>query len=251
MPAEAALAAAGWHSSFYGAGWLMTSPVLFIPIASTLIAVPFAVVVLQRWRSRRTPYLLWWGIGFVTYGIGTALEAATSLWGWHLIIFKAWYIAGALLGGAPLAQGTVYLLMTRRVADRLAALLVGVVVLASACVVLSPVNLALVEQHRLTGAVLSWQWVRAFSPFINTYAFVCLVGGAVLSAVRYSGKQELRHRFTGNVAIAIGALLPGIGGSATRFGHTEVLYVTEFLGLILMWIGYSIITKGNERPRPA
>jgi hypothetical protein len=34
-------------------------------------------------------------------------------------------------------------------------------------------------------------------------------------------------RVIANVLIAIGAILPGIGGTATRMGYTEVLYVTE------------------------
>ena len=32
---------------------------------------------------------------------------------------------------------------------------------------------------------------------------------------------------------------------ATRMGHTEVLYVMELIGLILIWIGYDY----NVRPR--
>jgi hypothetical protein len=50
------------------------------------------------------------------------------------------------------------------------------------------------------------------------------------------------------VLIAVGALLPGIGGSATRFGHVEVLYVTELIGLVLILIGYRRIVGG---PTPA
>jgi hypothetical protein len=64
--------------------------------------------------------------------------------------------------------------------------------------------------------------------------------------LRYARVTGARHRFVGNLAIAVGALLPGIGGSATRFGHTEVLYVTELIGLVLIWIGYRTITKGVE-----
>ena len=41
-----------------------------------------------------------------------------------------------------------------------------------------------------------------------------------------------------NVCISIGAILPGIGGAFTRFGHVEVLYVTEFIGLLLIYAGY-------------
>jgi hypothetical protein len=37
--------------------------------------------------------------------------------------------------------------------------------------------------------------------------------------------------------------LPGIGGSFTRFGYTEVLYVTEFVGIILIYLGYRRATR--------
>jgi len=40
------------------------------------------------------------------------------------------------------------------------------------------------------------------------------------------------------VLIAVGALLPGIGGAFTRFGYTEVLSVTQFIGLALILLGY-------------
>ena len=60
------------------------------------------------------------------------------------------------------------------------------------------------------------------------------------------------HRFVGNVLIAVGALLPGIGGTATRMGYVEVLYVTEFLGLILIWWGYRWnIKKATGPPQVA
>ena len=47
----------------------------------------------------------------------------------------------------------------------------------------------------------------------------------------------------GNWLIAVGALLPGIGGTFTRFGHVEVLYVTEFIGIITIWVGYHLNTR--------
>jgi hypothetical protein len=90
--------------------------------------------------------------------------------------------------------------------------------------------------------VLGWQWVRGFSPFINIYAFVFLVGGAAYSVWKYASHEDTTYRAVGNAFIAAGALLPGIGGTYTRFGHTEVLYVTELLGLCLLWIGFRTIT---------
>jgi hypothetical protein len=118
------------------------------------------------------------------------------------------------------------------------------VAVASLAVWASPIQYDLVESHRLTGRVFEWSWVRRFSPFINLYAVIFLVGGAILSAIRYSRDDTTRHRMWANVWIAAGAILPGIGGTATRFGYTEVLYVMELLGLLMMWRGYAISVKG-------
>lgn len=228
----------------------MRSLVHFVPILTTLIAFPFAWVLFRHYRTRGyAPHVGWWALGVFLYGVGTLTEALVTLLGWSPGLFKSWYIAGALLGGAPLAQGTVYLLLSRTTANRLAALLIAAVAVAATCVVLSPIDMAAVEPHRLSGVVFEWQWVRRFSPFINIYAFVFLVGGAILSAFRYRRIPDMRHRYHGNVLIALGAILPGIGGSFTRFGHTEVLYVTELLGILIIWAGYRLVRgpRGEAR----
>lgn len=229
----------------------MRSAVHFIPIATMLMAMAFTAVVFRRYRERHGTHLLWWAAGILAFGAGTLTEASVTLFGWHPLLFKAWYITGALLGGAPLAQGTVYLLLPRRTANRLTAVLVPFILVAATAVALSPIRYALVEPYRLSGAVLGWQWARLFSPFINTYAFVFLVGGAALSALRFRRRRETHHRFVGNVLIALGALLPGIGGTATRMGHVEVLYVTEFVGLALIWAGYRWNVQVPVRVRAA
>lgn len=223
----------------------MRHPVHFIPLVTTVIAFAFAVVIFNRYRAKRSgPHLLWWCAGVALYGIGTLTESLVTLLGWHEVLFRSWYISGALLGGAPLAQGTVYLLFSRRLANRLAIVLLIAVAMAATFVLLTPIDHAAVETYRLSGSVMKWSWVRLFSPFINTYAFIFLVGGAVVSAWRFRVSQATYHRVIGNVLIAVGALLPGIGGTATRMGHVEVLYVTELLGIILIWFGY----RWNVRP---
>lgn len=230
----------------------MPTFVHYIPVVTTILAVFFAPVVFRRWRERKpAPHLFWWAMGIALYGVGTFTEGFTTLFGWNEVIFRSWYISGALLGGWPLAQGTVYLMFPRKTAHVMAAV-VGAVVLAGAtAVILSPIDMGVVEPHRLTGRVMEWRQARLFSPFVNLYAAIFLIGGAALSAWRYRTDASLRHRFVGNCYIAFGALLPGIGGTATRFGYTEVLYVMELIGLTMIWIGYSYSVRVASEAAPA
>jgi hypothetical protein len=219
----------------------MTDFTHYLPITSLIVSLTFFGIIFRKWtKNRSSLHLLWWAIGALMYAAGTFTEAFTTLAGWNLIIFKMWYITGALLGGAPLAQGTVYLLLPRKTAHILSVVLVAFVAIASVFVILSPVNMEQVDPAHLSGSVLTWGWVRAFSPFANTYALIFLVGGAIWSAWKYR-KTNQTGRILGNILIALGGLLPGIGGSFTRFGHVEVLFVTELIGIILIWIGYETI----------
>jgi hypothetical protein len=211
----------------------------YLPIPSTIISAAFAWVILSRYRLKRQSYhLLWWGIGIGTYGLGTLIESLVTLFGWQSALFKAWYIAGALLGGAPLAVGTIYLLFGRRAGHIAVVLLLGAVSVTSIFVILSPVRIDLVDPKMLNGKVLAWQSIRRVSPFINSLAALFLIGGAIYSAIRFFGHPESRHVSIGNIFIAVGAILPGIGGMGSRMGHTELLYIAEFVGVILIWIGY-------------
>jgi hypothetical protein len=227
------------------------TPIHYIPIVTTILTIFFAPVVFRRWQERKpAPHLFWWSLGIAVYGLGTLTESLTTLFGWNEWVFRSWYISGALLGGAPLAQGTVYLMFSRNTATRMA-IAVGAVVFTAAIVVLmAPIDYSLVETHRLTGSVMEWRAARLFSPFINTYAAIFLIGGAAVSAWRYRRDPEARHRFIGNCYIAVGALLPGIGGTATRMGYTEVLYVMELLGIILIWTGYRYNVRPGARGAP-
>ena len=62
---------------------------------------------------QKKKYLLWWMLGVVTFGLGTLSESLHALIGYNELNLRFWYIIGALLGGFPLAQGTVYLLFLK------------------------------------------------------------------------------------------------------------------------------------------
>ncbi|MBK7406517.1 MAG: hypothetical protein IPJ41_18460 [Phycisphaerales bacterium] len=228
-----------------------TSLVHYIPILTTLLSGAFVVMLLIRASTRNwPPHLMWWAFGMACYGLGTAIESAITLHGNTPELNRWWYWAGAILGGYPLATGSLYLIAKRRTAHILTAISLAFVIFATVAVFLTPINAGLIDPAKPSGAVLEWHWVRLLTPFINTYAAIFLIGGAMYSAVRFLrvGGAALRRRAAGTIWIAVGALLPGIGGSMAKAGIVEALYIGEFFGAILILIGYQMcITKSKRR----
>jgi len=226
----------------------MQNVIHYIPILTTIVSFAFTAALYRHWqRKPQAKYLMWWTIGVFCFGIGTLTESINVLVGWSVFNMKAWYIAGALLGAFPLAQGTVYLLLKKKTADILTWFFIVYITIAAIAISLSPVDMSLVDPARLTGKVMTWTWARLFSILPNTYSLIFLLGGAAWSTIKYARKGETGNRVLGNWLIAIGALLPGIGGSFTRMGYVEVLFVTEFIGILLIWAGYRAMTQTQSK----
>ena len=219
-----------------------------VSVATSALAAAFAIDLARRWaRDRSRRHVAWWGAGVVAYGLGTLSAAVVDRAGWSPGWFRSWYIAGAILGGALLAQGTAYLVHRRDTADRLAASVAVLAVGATAALMLSPV--APLPAGELAGGSIDWAWVRAFTPVLNVYAVGYLVGGAIWSARRLHRDRGITgRRITGNVLIAVGGLTPALGGIASRLGGEKALPPTLLVGLVLIWIG-AILASGGKRVR--
>ncbi len=198
----------------------------YFPILTTIFAVVFFTQLLGHYLTHRSGvHLLWWGAGVFAFRLGTALESAITLFGNTVWLNKSWYIAGALLGAYPLAQGTVFLLFKRRDAIVLTLITLPLVFAPIVLVVLSPIHPDTMESHRPSGAILAWSWIRLMTLPVNLYAAMFLIGGAIFSAIKYSAQREPGDgsRAVGNTLIAGGAVLPGIGGGLAKAGIVEAL----------------------------
>ena len=228
-----------------------------LPFVSAALSFVFAFFVFRRYLRRHGTHLLLWGIGLVFYGLGGFCEGYYGAAGWNPLIFRVWYLFGAVLVAAWLGQGTVYLLAKRRWANVLMIVLGLASLYAAIRVATAQLDPALMTSSLHTGSELSGSaivtpGVRVLTPFFNVYGTVTLVGGAAYSAWLFWRKRVLLHRTIGNILIAVGALLPAFGGGFSRMGIGGALYLTEFLGVLLMFAGFIRATtpmKGSERPR--
>jgi hypothetical protein len=236
----------------------MTFTNTIIPFLSSIVSFVFAVIIFKRYADRRGTHLLIWGIGMVFYGIGGFCEAYFGALGWNPLIFRLWYLFGAILVAAWLGQGTVYLLAKRKWANALAALLILGSIYATFRVFNAELDPTLMTSSTHTGSELSGHaivtsGIRTLTPIFNLYGTVALVGGAIYSAYIFWRKRILLHRTIGNLMIAVGALAPAFGGAFSRFGVPGALYYGEFFGAILLFAGFIRATTPmkNTEPQPA
>lgn len=215
----------------------------FLPAISSTISFIFAFFVLRRWWFGRRTYSLFWGIGMLFYGIGGAMEALYGFFGWHPLVFRLWYLFGAILVAAWLGQGTVFLLVRKRWAYWLFYILLAASIYAAYRVFTAELDPSLMISGELSGHAIATPGVRILTPFFNIYGLVTLVGGAIYSAWIFWRKRVLIHRVVGNIFIAVGALTPAFGGALQRFGVPYILYLSELLGAVLMFIGFLYATQ--------
>ncbi|MGE5221922.1 MAG: hypothetical protein ACM3PY_05770 [Omnitrophica WOR_2 bacterium] len=225
----------------------------YISILSTIITFAFAVAVISRYAKKGGVHLLLWGIGLFFYGLGTLCEAVLAFTFIPLAV-KVWYLTGAMLTAAWLGEGTIHLLIRRRgVAPAFTAILAVVSIIAAILVFTAPITPA-AASFSITKPVSSqYQSILVRSSgiiiltiLLNIYGTIALVGGAVYSAYLFWRKRVLINRVFGNVLIAVGALMPAMGGSFIKAGLADWLYLSEFLGAIIMYVGFLQATAGKH-----
>jgi len=228
-----------------------------ISLFSTLITFVFLGFVFHRYLVKGGTHLLLWSIGLLFYGLGTLSEVFLSFQ-FNGLVIKLWYLCGAMLTAAWLGQGSIHLLVRKpHVAITLTGILAAVSLAAAVLVFSAPINGAVAYQ---TGISASAQYqavlgrsggIILMTILLNSYGTLALVGCAAVSAFLFWRKRVLFNRMLGNILIAVGALSPALGGTFVKLGVTNLLYLSEFVGVVIMYIGFLQATTRPAVVQPA
>ena len=86
----------------------MPSPSL--PAATSILALVFAIALFDQWRERRQGFQLIWAIGMTFFGVASGCEAIAAAGGWNELLYRTWYLTGAVWTAGWLGLGTAFLL---------------------------------------------------------------------------------------------------------------------------------------------
>jgi len=224
------------------------SPMVIFPIIATTLAFGCCLAVLRDHIARPKPAGLVWTIAFAIFGTAALSEVLGTLIGWTPLLARTYYVLGATLVVGYLALGELYLLMRRQRVDRIAGVLV----------VLTALAISLVSKASVGADVETAGWealerspgLTAVTMFLNIGGTLILVGGLVYSAISFKRRGIMRNRMIGCLLIAAGTLAVASGGTLTRLGSHQYLYIAMSLGITLIFAGYVRTRKPDVAPAP-
>jgi hypothetical protein len=218
--------------------------------AAALVALAFTLSLYERWLERRQPYELAWTAAMAMFTVASAALAAGAAVGWTPVLFRGFYIFGAVANVPILALGTVYLLVDRRRADRIAAVVVVLVAFAAGVIVAAPLG-SLPRNELARGSEVFGALPRILAAVASAGGALVVFAGALWSAVRQ------RRLIVGNVLIAVGTATTGASGLLNSVADQMTGFaITLVIGVTLIFMGFLAATAGSgegaSRPvRPA
>ena len=207
------------------------------PLVAALISFACAAVIARDAIQRPRPDKIAWGISFAIFAIAASAEVIGSLTHWTPVLARAYYLTGAVLVVGYLALGELYLLVPNQIA-RFAPGAALLVTAGAATVVLN----APVDHSKLSND--GWEAIErgpglvALAATINGLGTLVIVAGLGYSAWKFNKLRVQRNRMIGCLLIVIGTLTVATGGTLTRFGHREFLYIPMAIGSAIIFAGY-------------
>ena len=83
---------------------------LLLPAVTSLLALIFAAALFDQWLERRHTFQLVWAIGMLFFAIASGSEALAAALGWNELLYRTWYLTGAVWTAGWLGLGTAFLL---------------------------------------------------------------------------------------------------------------------------------------------
>jgi hypothetical protein len=177
-------------------------------------------------------------VAFAMFSLAAGVQVAGDLAGWTPTLARIYYVCGATLVVGWLGLGTWLVLVheswLRKLGFWSMILLtgIGIGLISQTPVQLS--ELASTGWHALEKPAL----LTILTIGLNSLGTLVLVGGALWSAWVFWRKGIMKERMVGLILLATGALTVAAGGSLSRLGHDQYLYLAMSIGVGLMFWGY-------------
>lgn len=210
----------------------MLAPELQIIVVFSTILISAATFILARklivaYAAKRIPSYLLWGIGVWLFGLAAFLEAEFAL-GVYSAALIDFYLFIVVLLVQFLSFGSIELIKNKTYRKAYYAFSFAMIVAVALSIVFT------------ASGNLMQNYVVALLPSIPvviTSSIATTAASVVLVVV--AGKSYLQKHNPKMLSIIAGVVVVAIAGSFYIASVPELLYYSEFFGMVLLWLGFS------------
>ncbi len=214
---------------------------------ATLVGLAFALSTYERWLAKRRNHELAWATSLSMFAIAAFALALGAQMGWNPLLFKVFYLFGAILNVPFLALGTVYLHWGKSIGNKVAAAIILLSFFAAGVLIAAPITHALPIHQLAQGSKVFGALPRVFAGVGSGAGALVVFGGAIYSFVR---TQTARFRVS-NALIAIGTAITGASGILNSvFNAMTAFSVTLVIGITVIYFGFVVATGGAPKSQP-
>ncbi len=202
---------------------------LFIEFSTLLIlalTIPLASLMTYKYAKKKGKNQLYWSVGLWLFALGVILEVLFAFNIYNQILIKTYLLSVALLVGF-LALGSIVLLKKTKLLLYYSLFMVFSTVFILYSLVFS--NIGNILTNHVVYGVLPLLIVIS-SSVITFPAAVALILVALISYRKTSSKKML--------SIIAGVVIVSAAGSLYIAHFPTFLYYSEFVGILLLWLGF-------------
>ncbi len=228
------------------------NPNAVIPLLTTIVGVLFVILMVDQLFTRRRSYKWAWTFGMLVFTAAMFAQVWGIALGWNDAVYKLWYASGAIAAAAWWGAGSVYLLAQGRWWGHLFMALVAILTTIGAVVLIAtPViaGFAFPEPDVIiTGKGIA-QAARTTAAVSNILGTIAVVGVALWSAIVFALRPAEPGRALSMLLIVTGTLVVAAGGGLSRFDVTAPFYLTQLVGLAVVFAGFAVNAQVFSRIR--
>lgn len=200
---------------------------VFSTILIFLLTILLAVSLSLKYKKTKGRALLFWSLGMWAFTIGVALEIIFAL-GTYNSFLGGFYLLDVALIVELLALGSMQLVKSNRIKNLYYLFVVVTTAALLYSIAVTPVGNIVVNY------VASGQPSLLVIYASSAVTFMASIVLVVLAALSYKRRKDPRL-----LSIILGVIVVVIAGTLYIVSFPEFLYYSEFIGILLLWFGFS------------
>lgn len=216
------------------------------PIA-VFAAVAASLFTFDLWRdySRKPrPHIVAYAVGMTMFALATWMLVIALVWVWSPLVYRTFYLFGAVLNIPFLALGSMFLVVGKRAGHAMTILLGAFSAISITLVATTPFQSQLPE-HGIPHDIFTTGFgPRVFAAVGGGLGATILIVLALVSVFRF--RKTNPRVVWGSLLIVAGTFAAAAGGTNLAFGEAGWFATSLFLAAALIWAGYRVASGARK-----